>query len=114
MVAPLARASDPRSGHNGADARREFAEVIQPLVERLVQTGQVQLQVAVNQDVTKAGDRAKAVGESRIENAHRHERIDGRGVVSQVVAGACREVGRDVDAILRADLQFALDGLTFV
>ena len=61
----------------GGDLGRELGEIVQPLVQKLVQPRDVDLDVPVDQQVAKAGNRAKAGGENRVQDPDGREGIEG-------------------------------------
>ncbi len=89
-TSPGSRSSFVKGGPN---VRREFGEVLQPFVEKLVQAEQVRFEIAMNQEISESGHGAEASGESGIENAHGDQSVDGGRVVGRVAARAGREVG---------------------
>ena len=91
------------------DGVGERAELCQSRVEHVMQDPEIDLEVAVDEDVAESGHASEALGEVAIEDAELGERIDCGGVVRDITTSAGREVGRDVQRVLGAELKPAFD-----
>ncbi|MEO6324298.1 MAG: hypothetical protein ABIT01_02125, partial [Thermoanaerobaculia bacterium] len=87
----------------------EFREVVESLVEKAVHRGRVHVEISVHQHVTETGHRPEARGERSREDPQLREAADGRAVIRDVPPRRGCEVRRDVQGVLGAELETALD-----
>lgn len=91
------------------DVRREGGEVAQLLVQDPLEDAEIDLEVAVHQDVPETGDVAEAGGKIRGQCVDLDETVDGACVVRSVQTRRSSQVRRDVQGVLGAELEAALD-----
>ena len=80
-------------------------EVAEPFVQKGVQQAEIDLQVTVNQHIAESGDIAEFARETVIENTEPPEFVDGAGIVRDIAAAAGRNVSRNVERVLGAELK---------
>jgi hypothetical protein len=88
----------------------ESHQVVQARLQQLMDDRQVELQISVDDVVAKAGNAAKALSEVLGQDPEITQRVDGCGVVADVASRCGREVRRDVQCVLRAELKTAFHG----
>ena len=88
---------------------REFFEIFQMSVDRIRNDFEIDIQIAVDQDVPESGYRAETCAELRGQHFCFHETVDCRGIVGGVEPEGRGQVSGDVEGILRTELESAFD-----
>jgi hypothetical protein len=91
------------------DVRGELLQLEQFLIEDPLDDAQIDLQVAMHQDVAEASERAQTSSEFCGKHTNLGELVYCSGVVRGIEAACRDEVRSDVQHILHAELQAALD-----
>jgi hypothetical protein len=86
------------------DEPGELHEVFESRVQQLVQSGDVHAEVSVHQHVAEAGDPAEASHEFGGKDAEVAEDVNGARVVGCIPPCARREMSRDVEGVLTAEV----------
>lgn len=92
------------------DVTGELSELTEVLVEHRMHAPHIDLQIAVHQGVAKSSERPQVMSELSRHDAERPELIDAARIIADVVARAGGEVVGDIEQVLHAELQAALDG----
>jgi len=87
----------------------ELGEVVEVAVQDLVHPADIDVEVAVHEDVAEAGHRTEADREFHRQYAEFRESVDRGRIVGCVSACRRRQVRRDVERVLGAELEPALD-----
>ena len=88
----------------------ELLEVVERLAKQSGGEIEVDLEIAVHEHVAEAGDSAETLTEARRQHVGFDEAVDGRAVGRRVEALSRGDMTRDVEGILRAEMQTALNG----
>lgn len=86
----------------------ELDKIVESGVQQFVDARDVDTEIAVDQNVTEAGDAAKPTRELRRQNFQLAEHIDGARVVGGITARAGRQMSCDVERVLRTELESSL------
>jgi len=78
-----------------------------------MQADDVDVEVAVNEDVAESGDLFEPAGKFGGEDSDLHETLDAGRIIGDIAAGSHREMSGDVESVLRAELQPTLDSPSF-
>ena len=89
--------------------RGKRLEVAQRLPEHPLHDRQVHLEIAVHQNVAEPGDRAQPRRKLRGEYRELREPVDRSRVVRRIEPGRGRDMRRDIESILYAELKPSLD-----
>ena len=88
---------------------REFFEIFQMPADRIRNDFEIDIEIAVDQDVPESGYRAKTCAELRGQHFCFYETVDCRGIVGGVEPEGRGQVSGDVEGILRTELESAFD-----
>lgn len=83
----------------------ELDEIVKPGVQDGMNARELDAQVAVNEDVPETRHRAEPTGELEGEDPEVPQHVDGGRVLGCFAPGARRQMGGDVQGVLRAQLQ---------
>ena len=90
------------------DKPRKLGEVVKSRVQDYVHPWKVHAQVSVHEHVPKAGDAPKPEGELSGQDTQLAQNVDGARIVGSVTSPARRQMRRDVERILGAQLETPL------
>jgi len=88
----------------------KLGEVVESGAQELMHPRDVDAQIAVDQHVAKSGDAPKPARKFRRQHAELAERIHGARIVRGIAPRARRQMSRDVESVLRAELESTFDG----
>ena len=87
----------------------EYLEIVEMVGDHGGNAVEVNIEVTVHEYVSETRDAAKSRGEFRRQHVGLDQAVDRRAVGRRVEAGGRAEVARDVEGVLRTELETALD-----
>jgi len=86
----------------------ELGKIVESGVQQLMDARDVDTEITVDQNVTEASDAAKPTRELHRQNSELAENVDGARVVGGITARAGGQMSRDVERVLRTELESSL------
>ncbi len=102
------RSAESASLEEAFDVLRELGEVVESGVQQLMNAREVDTEISMDKHVTESGHAAEPTRELCRQNAQLAEHVDGTRVVGGIAARAGGQMSRDVESVLRTELESSL------